>query len=247
MSLVLALLGALRAALKTRTDLTLENLALRQQLALLRRRSKRPKFGLLDRAFWMWLSQWWTRWSEVLRVVSPQTVIRWHRQSLRAFWTWKSRLGRVGRPRVGGELADLVRTIAWNGPPIISGRVDVLPAIVSAQAGSRDVVKDGFVVVISFWRIPEAGMAASLLRNEGIEVELTDAGLAGVNPFLSPVIGGVRLLVPERDAERARVLLRELGLDGGSAAADLESASLEQEAMSSPAADESVGDFLKRK
>ena len=98
-----------------------------------------------------------------------------------------------------------------------------------------------------FWRIPEAGMAASLLRNEGIEVELTDAGLAGINPLLSPAIGGVRLLVPERDAERARALLRELGLDGRSAAADLESASLEQEAMSSPPADESVGDFLKRK
>ena len=123
MSLVLALLGALRAALRTRTDLTLENLALRQQLALLRRRSKRPKFGLLDRAFWMWLSQWWTRWSEVLDVVKPQTVIRWHRQSFRAFWTWKSRRGRVGRPRVGAELADLVRTMAlanplWGAPRI---------------------------------------------------------------------------------------------------------------------------------
>src|SRR5207244_11265447 len=123
MSLVLALLGALRAALRTRTDLTLENLALRQQLALLRRRSKRPKFGLLDRAFWMWLSQWWTRWGEVLHVVKPQTVIRWHRQSFRAFWTWKSRRGRVGRPRVGAELADLVRTMAlanplWGAPRI---------------------------------------------------------------------------------------------------------------------------------
>ena len=123
MSLVLALLAALRAALRTRTDLTLENLALRQQLALLRRRSKRPKFGLLDRAFWIWLSQWWTRWSEVLHVVKPQTVIRWHRQSFRAFWTWKSRRGRVGRPRVGAELADLVRTMAlanplWGAPRI---------------------------------------------------------------------------------------------------------------------------------
>ncbi len=46
MSLVLALLGAPRAALRTRTDLTLENLALLQQLALLRRRSKRPQLGL---------------------------------------------------------------------------------------------------------------------------------------------------------------------------------------------------------
>jgi hypothetical protein len=58
MSLVLALLGALRAALRTRTDLTLENLALRQQLALLRRRSKRPQFGRLDR-LWVWLSNQW--------------------------------------------------------------------------------------------------------------------------------------------------------------------------------------------
>jgi len=57
MSLVLALFGALRAALRTRTDLALENLALRQQLALLRRRSKRPQFGALDRLFWMWLSE----------------------------------------------------------------------------------------------------------------------------------------------------------------------------------------------
>jgi len=56
MSLVLVLLGALRASLKTHADLALENLALRQQLALLRRRSKRLQFGRLDRLFWLWLS-----------------------------------------------------------------------------------------------------------------------------------------------------------------------------------------------
>ena len=58
MSLVLALFGALRAALRTHADLALENLALRQQLALLRRRSTRPRFGLLDLAFWVSLSNW---------------------------------------------------------------------------------------------------------------------------------------------------------------------------------------------
>ena len=141
MSLVLALLGALRAAFRTRTDLTLENLALRQQLALLRRRSKRPKFGLLDRAFWMWLSQWWTRWSEVLHVVKPQTVIRWHRQSFRAFWTWKSRRGRLGRPRVGAELADLVRTMALANPlwgaPRIHGELLKLGFDVSQRTVAR--------------------------------------------------------------------------------------------------------------
>jgi len=70
MSLVLVLLGTLRGALRTHADLALENLALRQQLALLRRRSKRPRVGLLDRVFWMWLSQWYARWREALHVVS---------------------------------------------------------------------------------------------------------------------------------------------------------------------------------
>ena len=76
MSLVLALLGAMRAAFRTRAALALENLALRQQLALLRRRSTRPRFGILDRAFWVWLSRRWSGWRETLHVVRPETVIR---------------------------------------------------------------------------------------------------------------------------------------------------------------------------
>ena len=71
MYLVLALVGALRAILSTRADLALENLALRQQLAILRRRSKRPLLGPLDRAFWVWLSKRWPRWRDALHVVSP--------------------------------------------------------------------------------------------------------------------------------------------------------------------------------
>jgi len=123
MSLVLALLGTLRAALRTHTDLALENLALRQQLALLRRRSKRPQFALLDRLLWVWLSNQWAGWRDALHVVRPETVIRWHRQGFRAFWTWKSRRGRTGRPPIGSEIAQLVRTMAlanplWGAPRI---------------------------------------------------------------------------------------------------------------------------------
>ena len=123
MSLILALLGAMRAAFRTRPALALENMALRQQLALLRRRSTRPRFGILDRAFWVWLSRRWSGWRETLHVVRPETVVRWHRQGFRAFWTWKSRRGRSGRPPVGSELADLVHTMAlanslWGAPRI---------------------------------------------------------------------------------------------------------------------------------
>ena len=141
MSLVLALLGALRAALRTRTDLTLENLALRQQLALLRRRSKRPQFGRFDRAFWVWLSNWWPGWREALHLVRPETVIRWHRQGFRALWSWKSRRGRMGRPQVGSELADLVRTIALANPiwgaPRIHGELLKLGLDVSRRTVAR--------------------------------------------------------------------------------------------------------------
>src|SRR5229473_2503074 len=141
MSLVVALLGALRASLKTRTDLALENLALRQQLVLLRRRSKRPQFGRLERLLWVWLSHQWAGWREALHVVRPQTVIRWHRQGFRAFWTWNSRRGRVGRPPVSSELAELVRTMALANPlwgsPRIHGELLKLGFEVSQRTVAR--------------------------------------------------------------------------------------------------------------
>src|SRR3989442_13002968 len=116
MSFVLALLGALRATLRTRTDLVLENLALRQQLALLRRRSKRPQFALLDRLLWVWLSNQWAGWRDALHVVRPETVIRWHRQGFRAFWTWKSRRGRTGGPPIGPGMCALCPSSAVPKP-----------------------------------------------------------------------------------------------------------------------------------
>src|SRR5258708_9249254 len=85
MSLAFALLGALRAALRNRSDLALENLALRQQLALLGRRSKRAQFGRLDRGFWVWLSNRWAGWRQALSLVRPQPAIRWHRHALPPF------------------------------------------------------------------------------------------------------------------------------------------------------------------
>ena len=141
MFLALALWSALRAALRTRADLALENLALRQQLALLRRRSKRPRFGRLDRAFWVWLSNRWSGWRQALHLVRPETVIRWHRQGFRAFWTWKSPRGRVGRPRVGSEIAELVRTMALANPlwgaPRIHGELLKLGFDISQQSVAR--------------------------------------------------------------------------------------------------------------
>src|SRR5260370_11621405 len=141
MFLVIASLGALRAALRTRSDLALENLALRQQLALLHRRSKRAQCGRVDRAFWVWLSKRWAGGREALHLVRPETVIRWHRQGFRAFWTWKSRRGRPGRPPVSSELAELVRTMALANPlwgaPRIHGELLKLGLDVSQRTVAR--------------------------------------------------------------------------------------------------------------
>ncbi len=81
--------NAILSIFKTRQKLTLDNLALRQQLAVLNRSAKRPQFTPTDRMFWVVLSRIWNNWSETLLIVQPETVIRWHRQSFRQYWAWK--------------------------------------------------------------------------------------------------------------------------------------------------------------
>jgi putative transposase len=61
--------------------LTAENVALRQQLIVLQRSKKRPQLKDRDRLFWVFLSQTWSGWRNVLLIVQPETVIRWHRKA----------------------------------------------------------------------------------------------------------------------------------------------------------------------
>jgi putative transposase len=85
-AILVSLLCTLRSAFRTHTDLALENLALRQQLAALHRRAPRVRLRPADRAFWIALSQIWSRWSHALVIVKPETVVRWHRAGFRLFW-----------------------------------------------------------------------------------------------------------------------------------------------------------------
>jgi hypothetical protein len=65
---------------RRRSDLVLEMIALRHQIAVLKRSgTRRPCFGLWDRLFWILLSWWWPRWPESLLIIQPQTVKRWRR------------------------------------------------------------------------------------------------------------------------------------------------------------------------
>ena len=101
--LLYVLLATARSSLKPQRELALENLALRQQLAVVQRKTKRPKLTKVDRAFWVALCRLWPDWQSALILVKPQTVIGWHRKGFKLYWSWKSR-NRGGRPPIDAEI-----------------------------------------------------------------------------------------------------------------------------------------------
>ncbi len=94
----------------------MENLALRQQLAICERANPRPRLTTADRAFWVTLKDHLNHWAELLVIVKPATVLRWHRRGFRCFWRWKSRSRKPGRPALGLPTRDLIRRMATENP-----------------------------------------------------------------------------------------------------------------------------------
>ena len=80
---ILIILAAIGVFFRSRTDTALEVLALRQQVAVLKRKRSRPTLRTLDRLFWTALRRFWSRWSQVLLIVKPETVAGWHRAGFR--------------------------------------------------------------------------------------------------------------------------------------------------------------------
>jgi hypothetical protein len=104
---------AIAACWRSRTALVAENLCLRQQLLVLRRRQLRPRLSDRDRRFWILASRWFPGWQDILVVVSAATVLRWHRRGWRAYWRWRSRRGaKAGRHAIAQELQVLIRRMA---------------------------------------------------------------------------------------------------------------------------------------
>lgn len=103
------------AGLKSRRQLSLENIALRHQLEVLQRNAKRPRLKPSDRALWAMISRVLPNWRRHLVIVQPNTVIRWHRAGWKLYWRWKSDPGR-GRPKVSVEVRSLIRSISLENP-----------------------------------------------------------------------------------------------------------------------------------
>src|SRR6202048_2717485 len=115
----LALIGLFRS----RASLQAEILTLRHQLNVLRRKSpQRLTFSSIDRPVFAGLYRLAPGVLDALKIVRPETVIRWHRAGFRAYWHWKSR-PRGGRPKTPLEIRHLIRKMSlanplWGAPRI---------------------------------------------------------------------------------------------------------------------------------
>ncbi len=124
------LIGRVAQALRERRDLLLEILALRQQIAVLERSLKRPRFSTADRIFWVVLSYCWELWPQALEIVEPETVLRWRRRGRRPRWRWRWQGRQLGRPPIDRETRRLIRRLNLDnflwGAPRIHGELRML-------------------------------------------------------------------------------------------------------------------------
>jgi putative transposase len=136
------LAGAILGLFRARRTLLLENLALRQQLAVLRRKHSRPRLAAFDKLFWVLVRKFWSGWKQALLIVSPETVVRWHRSGFALYWRVISKTRRVfGRKRISKEIRDLIfRMVTENptwGAPRIHGELLMLGFDISERTISR--------------------------------------------------------------------------------------------------------------
>ena len=136
----------LRALVVPKFVLAMENLALRQQVAVFKQSVKRPKLRPRDRVFWKWMSILWPDWRSALLIVKPETVVRWHRQGFRLYWRWKSKTGKPGRPAIAAEVVALIRRMCRENPtwgaPRIQSELKLLGHDVAESTVAKYMIRD---------------------------------------------------------------------------------------------------------
>ena len=166
----LRLLVALaRACLTPRASLAAENLALRQQLIVLRRSVKRPKVRDRDRLFWVVLSRLWKGWRSSLHIAQPATVVKWHRQGFKRYWRWRFRGQKPGRHQIKAEIRELIRQMSrdnptWGAPRILS-ELKLLGYAVSERTVAKYMVRH---------RKPPSQTWRTFLQNHTSEIAAVD-------------------------------------------------------------------------
>ena len=167
---------ALIGLFRSRAALEAENLVLRHQLNVLRRKCpKRVALSSIDRLLLVGLYRLAPGVLEALKIIRPETLMRWHRAGFRAYWRWKSR-PRGGRPRTAAEIRHLIREMSvvnhlW-GAPRIHGELLKL----GIDVGQTTVAK-----YMARRRRPPSQGWKTFLRNHA-------DGIASMDLFLVPTI-----------------------------------------------------------
>src|ERR1700737_3335561 len=139
-SLLLLWIGSLIRRFRRRGDLVVENPVLRQQLAVLKRRHRRPSLGLLDKFFWVVVRRFWSGWKQALLVVTPETVVRWHRTGSRMYWRLISRVRtQVGRRRTPKEVRELIFQMVAENPTWGAPRIHGEPLMLGFGLSERTI------------------------------------------------------------------------------------------------------------
>jgi Integrase core domain len=138
-------LAILASPFKSKLRLEAENAALRHQLIVLRRRLHgRVRLTNHDRWFFIQLYRWFPSILQVLTIVRPETLVRWHKVGFRCYWRWKSQRRR-GRPRIETELRALIRQMSTEnqlwGAPRIHGELLKLGFNVAQSTVAKYMVK----------------------------------------------------------------------------------------------------------
>ena len=109
-------LAILASPFRSKARLEAEIATLRQQLIVLQRKSRgRVRLNNGDRLFFVQLYGWFPSMLQVVQIIRPETLIRWHRTGFRSYWRWKSR-NRGGRPRIDTELRALIGQMSLENP-----------------------------------------------------------------------------------------------------------------------------------
>ena len=139
------LLNLLGLPFRSKGCLAAENAALRQQVNMLQRKLHgRIELTDGDRLFFIQLYRWFPSVLNAIKIIRPETLVRWHRAGFRRYWRWKSRnLG--GRPRIDAALRALIRqmsieNVLW-GAPRIRGELLKLGFAVAQSSVARYMAK----------------------------------------------------------------------------------------------------------
>ncbi len=176
-ALLCFVLAVLASPFKSKSRLEAENAVLRHQLIVLRRKVRgRVRLTNNDRWFFVQLYRWFPSILQVLTIIQPETLVRWHRAGFRRYWRWKSR-SRGGRPQIEADLRALIRRMSIENPlwgaPRIHGELLKLGFEVAQSSVAKYMVKR---------RGPPSQGWRTFLRNHAPDI-------AAMDLFVVPTIG----------------------------------------------------------